>query len=398
MKIERFVIHLVLLLCVLRCDPMRAAEPGPARLAGLVHLDGTPWALLEISTARRVDFPPPLVAGDMREPWELVQINEGAGSVTLSNHRTQQKLQLALTNAAPAGPAPPTLRFEGAALEQILEVWQKATGRTLVRAQKLPDFRLSLTRGSLSKADATTVLGQMLAASGLVVSNVGAKFAAVVPAAEASALATLPPLPAGALKAQDPAAQAEMVPPGMIRFLGADIQQVLSIYALYTAREVLYPEGIMAKITLSVQTPLTRAEASWLVEASCHLAGYDTLALGDRFVCVAPPEVLKRVPAFDAAALASRAKSGGDPVSMKLQDAEAGQILDLYALVMKRQALPLAKNLASRRLTVLPNQPVPSAEAAYMLEIAALLNGLRLELVGSDQVQMTMAGVAERKR
>ena len=398
MKIKRVVFGLLPLLCVLPSHRVLAAEPPPPRLTGLVHFAGQSHALLEIPSGRRVESPPPLVPGDVQGQWEIVQINDAQGSVALKNSATQKELLLTLTNTVATSAVPRTFRLESAPLGQVLEVFQMVSGRTLIRAQKLPDAHFSLTTGALSGTnEATQALVQLLAASDLVITNVGAKFAAVVPSAQLPAVASLPPLPKG-LPGSAPPAPNEMLGSGSIMFKDGDALQALDIYGLYLGRAVLHPERLEAKINLANQTPLTLGEAAWAMEAVFHLAGYDTLAVGGKFVCIAPPETLKRVPMFDAAEAASRMKSGGEPVSIHLLEAEAKQALTLYASLAGRQAVPLAGNLASMRLTVGPGEALPPAEAVYALEATAVLNGLRFERVGEDKVQLVPLGPQERSR
>ena len=81
----------------------------------------------------------------------------------------------------------------------------------------------------------------------------------------------------------------EMIPPGMIHFQEADLNQVLDVYADLTQRTILRPSSLPAvKITLDATTRLTVREGIQALEAVFALNQIATADMGDKFVKVVP--------------------------------------------------------------------------------------------------------------
>jgi len=99
--------------------------------------------------------------------------------------------------------------------------------------------------------------------------------------------------PAPAPTAGSPAATnapvEETIPPGLIKFQQADLNQVLDLYAEWVGRTVLRPATLPAPtITLRTQTPLTRREAIQALDAVLALNGITMVNIGDKFVKALP--------------------------------------------------------------------------------------------------------------
>ena len=77
----------------------------------------------------------------------------------------------------------------------------------------------------------------------------------------------------------------ELIPPGMIKFRGVDLNQIFQIYAELRNRTILRPAALAAPaIILEAQTPLTKREAIQALDAVLALNGIAMIDVGDKFV------------------------------------------------------------------------------------------------------------------
>jgi general secretion pathway protein D len=77
----------------------------------------------------------------------------------------------------------------------------------------------------------------------------------------------------------------ELLPAGMIDFRGADLNQVLQLYAELVNRTILRSAALPApQIALKTQTPLTKREAIQALDAVLGLNGIAMVNVGDKFV------------------------------------------------------------------------------------------------------------------
>jgi general secretion pathway protein D len=113
----------------------------------------------------------------------------------------------------------------------------------------------------------------------------GAVTPAPAPAAPTSALAA----PAAASPAATGAPVEETIPPGMIDFRQADLNQVLDVYSDLVKRTILRPATLPAPtIVLKTQTLLTKKEAIQALDAVLALNGITMVNVGDKFVKALP--------------------------------------------------------------------------------------------------------------
>jgi general secretion pathway protein D len=76
-----------------------------------------------------------------------------------------------------------------------------------------------------------------------------------------------------------------MIPAGFIDFRGADLKDVLTIYAGLVNRTILRPSQLAAQtITLTTQTPLTKRETIQALDAVLGMNGVTMMNFGDKFV------------------------------------------------------------------------------------------------------------------
>jgi general secretion pathway protein D len=83
--------------------------------------------------------------------------------------------------------------------------------------------------------------------------------------------------------------QEEMIPPGTIDFRGADLNQVLELYAMLRQRTILRAANLATPtFVLKTQTPLTKTEAIKALDAMLALNGIAIVDVGDKFAKAAP--------------------------------------------------------------------------------------------------------------
>jgi general secretion pathway protein D len=81
----------------------------------------------------------------------------------------------------------------------------------------------------------------------------------------------------------------EMIPPGTIDFRGADLNQVLELYAMLRQRTILRAANLASPtFVLKTQTPLTKTEAIKALDAMLALNGIAIVDVGDKFAKAAP--------------------------------------------------------------------------------------------------------------
>jgi general secretion pathway protein D len=81
----------------------------------------------------------------------------------------------------------------------------------------------------------------------------------------------------------------EMIPPGTIDFRGADLNQVLELYAMLRQRTILRAANLASPtFVLKTQTPLTKSEAIKALDAMLGMNGIAIIDVGDKFSKAAP--------------------------------------------------------------------------------------------------------------
>ena len=78
--------------------------------------------------------------------------------------------------------------------------------------------------------------------------------------------------------------------------------------------------------------------------------------------------------------------------AIKFQDAPIRQMVELYAELSGREALPL-EHFPQIKFSLRNQQPLSGAETIFALEAVAALNNARLESVGDTKVQIVPSAV-----
>jgi hypothetical protein len=120
-----------------------------------------------------------------------------------------------------------------------------------------------------------------------------------------------------------------------------------------------------------------------MVEAALRLSGLATVPAGDKFVFVVPPKQLQGLPRFDPAR-----QLPGAPGLIKLVDVSPDQLLETYAALTGRKALPIERQLPQAKFSLRSHERLSPLEAAYALESIAALNYFAFQPVGEKEVKL----------
>jgi len=382
-----------------------AAELPAPKLLGIVCIENRKSALLELKDQTRwgaiVTRKPILAEGERDGSFVVTAIDEKTATVSIQHEAEPLTLRL---EQAPGEELPNrTLHLRSAGIEQLLDLYQALIDRTVIsKVQVWPEITLKSSAG-LSRNKAAALLTQAFADKGIAVKLSGRDFAFVVQANHAGELSTLsqPPPPESLLRVL----QRKIVsmvgirkvapglfPAGMLKFQNSDALQVLDIYQDLSGRTILRPQSLaLGKISVRTQTPLTRDQALWLLDTLLFLqSGVAMTPEGEKFVFAVPKERKGGLPKFDIRTNTAIAKAVSNlpPGALKLQDADIRQMVQLYASLAGREALPLGPHFPQIKFSIRSQQSLSPTEAMFALEAVAALNNARLEAVGDNGVQI----------
>jgi hypothetical protein len=172
-----------------------------------------------------------------------------------------------------------------------LDVYGSLTGKTVLMASGLHRLPDSIVAGlSADKTNAIARIERALAEHGVEVVQDGPNFVRIFrrEARESLTNAPLRGAELAPLNGQETAGP-ETVAPGMVNFGGADLNQVLEIYAALSQRTVLRPATLpLPLVHLKNEVPLTREEVGYAVEKAFELNGICVVDDGAKFVQAVP--------------------------------------------------------------------------------------------------------------
>ena len=383
-----------------------AEEVRWPELRGIVHLDGAerPAAILtvarpanvpRIKTAPGPQFSAVLHAGETHFGLDagnikVASIDPMTGVVRLQHRTSSDTTEIKLA-ALPTG-AKFVVHLERAPLPVALECYQRLSGRTVVHSPQLPNVEVDVhIPADQDKKEALATLAKAVEIHETAILEHDQKFAFAVPDRHKQLVASLPPI-TPANPAANPKQDA-LIPAGLIKFAAADVRQVIDFYSDLSGRTVLRPNNFPhSQVTVRSQTPLSRTEATWMIEAALHLCGLTAIPVGDKFVYVVPPKRAKDLPTFDPAR-----KLAGEPGLLNFVEADRQQLLDAYAALTGRKALPLEPTLPHAKFSLRSHAPLTPTEAAFALEAIAILNGLALQPTGQNEVTLVPFAPARLK-
>jgi hypothetical protein len=187
---------------------------------------------------------------------------------------------------------PGMIKFTEADLWPVLAIYQDLTARTILHPTPLPAFRITVTsQTELTRAEAIHTLDVLFALGGLSTLREGDKFVFAVPARDVprlSAISTLhpPERPQAAPSAGRADAAEHVMPADNLKFQEAPVSAALQVYADLAGRKALpldtdFPN---VKLSLRAQTPLTRSEALYALQAVATLNHVHFAFIGDKDV------------------------------------------------------------------------------------------------------------------
>jgi len=356
-----------------------AAEVEWPRLVGIVNATNKPQAVLVMPRLPTPDFwgPgfPQLHAGEATGGFDVRSIDPASGTVRLGHTKWAQETDVKLARLE-AGQNY-ALHFERAPLTSAIDTYQNLSGRTVIHSPQLVEADIDIHISNMPRAEVLTALAKALEAHDTWLIPYADKYAFALPARHKALAESIPP-------PRPAPVEGFAIPPGLIKFTSADLVQVLEFYTQLSGRTVLRPSNLPGtKVTLSTQTPLSRAEAIWVMEAALRVSALITVPAGDKFAFVVPPNQEKDLPMFDPAR-----QLPGNAGVMNLRDVDRRQFLETYAALIKRKPLPIDETVPHARFSLHTLAPLNPAEAAFALEAVAMLNYLKFEPVGDNEVKL----------
>ena len=174
----------------------------------------------------------------------------------------------------------------------------------------------------------------------------------------------------------------ELIPPGMIKFRGVDLNQILTIYAELRNRTILRPASLVSPaIILEAQTPLTRREAIQALDAVLALNAIAMIDVGDKFV-----KAVQAPTAFQEGQVFSKLEPGQLP--------EMGQYLT--HVVQLRYAKPSELVQALQPFAKIPNaiMPIDSSQILVLRDFTENVKRM-LEIIREIDVSIPSEFVSE---
>src|SRR5579859_3483791 len=256
---------------------LRAQEAKPEiRLRGIVDFSTNELALLEATRLPGWPGEMMLVKGQREEDIEVLGIDAAAGKVKIRNAGTISEIGFATDLPPEAWVQSPSghqgvesqeraafLRLQQAGPGHVFRLYQLLTGRSLIRSQSLPAFRLDLgCKDKANAEDLVKAIEQAMAPKGIQFRQDRDKF--VLAGRESDFNSVTPQLwemaetLAKIRSKAAPGTAEEMLPTGTINFPGTDLEQVLMIYQELVNRTLLRP-SILPAYTFSLRssTPWT---------------------------------------------------------------------------------------------------------------------------------------------
>ncbi len=388
-KVFRSNVAAWVLFLILSCG-LTTAQPV-VRLTGVVSLGPLRSALVEIQPAPgKSPIKPVLAVGERVEGVEVVSIDDRQGTISVKLAGAAPTI-VALDRAQPTSSLiPRTLNLAGADLFQVLEVYQRLCGRTVLRDDG-PSARIDLqSDGVISETEAIKALEGAFNRFNWLAVPLADKFV-VLTSGGMERVNALPPPVAG-----DEPAGAEVLPPGMIKFAETHPAQVLEIYQELSGRTVLSAPGLYARITVMSQTAMTRPEAMWMLETALRLRGVRVVLEGERFAVVVPLNSKAAIPSMGQPGLrpvfAAISKGTLPPGMLAFRNAQLQAVLEVYAELCGRKVVPAGETSGVERpaveISVRSQTALTGPEALYALDTLAALQGVEFVPVGEHQISV----------
>jgi hypothetical protein len=333
-----------------------------------------------------------LLEGDRDRSCEVTAILPEQGKVVVKDVPSGAPLDLYLTQPL-AGQEPPSLQFRGATFWSLIDVLQEISDRSVLAPTSLSEIKFDLlTPAYHTREEAAAALKEALRNKDLIVEARGQNFLVVLPSRDAVVLKDIPDPP------PKPVTGEEVFPPGLLRFSDADIIQVLDVYQELAGRTLLRPTALVPnKISLRSQTQLDRPQAIWMLNAALRLGGVSMINESNKFVFAVPPTQTNSLPHIDPkrSATNTAANQSFPPGLIKFNEAQAVQVLEIYATLIGRTAV--TANAAPGKISVRSQTTLDLPEVLYVLESVAALNNVAFDLSDPEKVSVIRAAGPARQ-
>jgi hypothetical protein len=265
-----------LLILFLATVPLAGFSQTPSTnpmLKGIVDVEGLKLAIIEQPPPRPLEL---LFHEGQREgALEVVSINSTNRSVAARVSTNAQPHVLAIGNADATTTHGPGMTLQEVNLQTVLTLLAEFSDRTVLQHPLLAAMRFSFASPVTNRNEAAQVLKNALMEKRIAVVPDGSKFLLVAPAEMISALN---PHSAGIATTNAHAGKAELLPRGSINFSGAQLGNVLMIYAELLGgkldRTSLPPRD--GAVFVKMQTAWTKEECLYAFET---LVGWQGIKL-----------------------------------------------------------------------------------------------------------------------
>jgi hypothetical protein len=232
--------------------------------------------------------------GEREGEVEVVAISPTELSATLTVH-TNRNVKLTMEGAKiDPGTPTPTILLQNVNFRSVLDLYQNFCQRTLLMHPKLSNAPFTFRSSATNEAGAVGDLQKAFAEREIVMVPDGEKFLMIAPEYAAASLQPRSMQAKPNDSNGDPHKE-EMIPPGTIDFRGADTYQVLAVYGMLVDHKLSQtsrlPPHDFSGYFLKTQTPLSRTEAIYALEALVNLHGLNVVTQSDGSIAgVLPPK------------------------------------------------------------------------------------------------------------
>ena len=314
----------------------------------------------------------------------------------------------------------------------LIDTYGLLTGKTVLMPLALPKLPDSISPDAMAdKTNAIAKIEAALADKGIEVIQDGPHFVRLMPRAAHDFLTNAPLRGdelASARNQQSLPKGQESLTTGSIDLFGADVHQVLDIYAALRQRTLLRPANLYGPtIRLKTQSTLSREEAVYALTTVLTLNGFCVVDDGQKFIQVVPvpergqvkanapkPEAHailfdpKEVPSINPPgptrlAVASKPPSDMERVKQEFERLKKSvydflhiqepnrqspqRLLELYARLADKKAVA-STNFDRVPIFFHMDTPLTRNELMYAIETTLALNRLEIMRVGEDAVQL----------
>ncbi len=388
--------------------PASAAERGKSRdfeLRAILTVAGARHALFKETSAAGTRHW--LRVGEELDDIEMVSLDAAQGLVVIKDHGARK--ELGMKPPASGGDASPrgVLWLQDASLDDAILIFQRITTRTVLRSAHLSDTPFNLREENFDTPKATDLLAREFDARDLALLRDGKRFAILKD--KETPMPVLPnrdQLLESARSTTIATSDTGLVHAGEINIGGEDAATSLKFYGEMARRTVLAPTPLPeAVLFLKNETTLNYWDALYAFDMLLALNGMKSTFLGEKFVAITPPD-------YDTGALPDPPVEADDSKSVKKGELRLGNPAEkAVAIASPGKAQPAGKRSAKpshpfksyQRMTgkkVTPDVDLPGLfislenrtdlskpEAAYAIETALLLNGVRLTPIDDKNVR-----------